>query len=601
MRKNATERLKDLLEDERLSEQQKIVLRQWAKHLKTYKTDQQVLDIAYTMREFGLFIKKPFEYASEEEIKQYMDLKRESKESITGRRLLPMKGSSVKGYRYRINSFYRWVMKHTNYTINPELAYPKPKIIRKPEKSGEFLCKQRVLALLRNEIITTNRKEDRGLTQDELKRKYPHLLLDEANLKILNDLYDYKITSGKVVSHVGFVTKIYFLKRLGQYLHKSNKTYKDAKREDIQTFLSEIQKGVSDKNGHKDRTTINSSYKAHILDFYRYLYGMFEEEQPRKYPDVVSWLYQKRKKGNDKLAKEIIPDSEIKAMIESCSETRDKALISLLADCSARIGEIINCRIEDIKINEIELQGAEYSHSIATIVLRGKTGERTNQLFYSVPHLRLWLMNHPLKNNPKAPLFVSTKECRYGLGLTQVGANGILKRSARKAGIKRHIHAHLFRHTNLTRMARLLSETELKIHAGWGSNSKMADVYVHLNEKDVANKILEKYGIVNKNEENQANMFEFKFCPNTICNYQNPSEAKFCLKCGYPLSLKTAVSLTKIKKQEDELQRELFQKDISNIAVQGDIKEALYQTLKTDPRLIEKLKDIMAMVAEVEK
>ncbi len=586
-----------LLRDERLTEHQEEVIAMWIKHLKVFKTDAQILGMAYTIREFGLFIKNPYEDAAPEDLEHYLNFKRESNETITNNRVLKVKKSSVMGYRYRVNLFYRWIMKYTDLSVNSELAYPKPKVIKKPEKSREFLCKQRVMALLNNEIITTNRKADRSLSKEELRSKYPHLILDRDNLKTLNDYLDYKIASGKVESYTGFVSKLYFLKRLGLYLKEINKTFKEAKMEDIQGFLSEVARSISSKREADEKVKINISYKAHLLDFYRFVYGFFGEEQPRTYPPVVSWLYQKRKKSHDKLRKQILSDKEIKAMIDCCGETRDKALIGLIADCSARVGEIINTNIKDLRINEISLEGAEYSHSIATIVLRGKTGERTNQLFYSVPHLRLWLLNHPIKEDPEAPLFVSTKESRYGQRLTPVGINKILQRAARKAGVTRHIHAHLFRHTNLTRMARILSESELKIHAGWGEESNMASVYVHLDEKDVANKILENYGLKPKEKEEKDCLLEIGICPNTLCNYGNPSEAKFCLKCGYPLTLKTAVSLTKIKQKEDELQRELFNKNISTAPYSGDIKEAMYQVLKSDPHLIAKLKELMDLSA----
>jgi len=320
---------------------------------------------------------------------------------------------------------------------------------------------------------------------------------------------------------------------------------------------------------------------------------MFEEEQPRKYPEVVAWLYQGRKKSHERLPKEIIPDAEIKQMIDKCTEQRDKALLALMADCSARVGEIVNICIKDLKINEVATE-AHYKHLIATVTLRGKTGERTNQLFYSVPYLRLWLFNHPLKDEPDAPLFIANNPSRYGQRITAVGINKILQRVAHRAGVKRHIHAHLFRHTNLTRMARVLSESELKIHAGWGSESNMASVYVHLNEKDVANKILERYGIITKAEQRETALFQIQICPNNVCGYQNPAEAKFCLKCGYPLSLKTAVDLKKLKEQEDELQREAMSKGLAGLDLTGitDLREAIYQIVKKDETLLAKLQGI---------
>ncbi len=579
--KASKDKLDKVLNDERLLPEQKKLIGEWVKHLQSYKSEARILEQAYTLREFSLFIKKGLEKASLDDIDAYLQHKLNASESITGNRVMGIEGTSVKIYRYRLNSFYRWVLKHTILPIDNELAYPTPKLVKKQECSKEQICEIRVKALLDNR---------QGVE------------LSATNLQILKEFHNYKIACGKVESYTGFIGKLYFLKRLGLFLQY--KAFKEATREDIQGFLNEVQEGVKDKKKDHEKIRINGSYKAHLLDFYRFVYGMFGEEQPRKYPDVVSWLYQGRKKSHERLPKEIIPDNEIKEMIGRCTEQRDKALIALMADCSARVGEIININLKDLKINEIAT-GAQYKHLIATVTLRGKTGERTNQLFYSVPYLRLWLLNHPIKDNPDAPLFVANNPSRYGQRITSVGINKILQRGARRAEIKRHIHAHLFRHTNLTRMARVLSESELKIHAGWGMESNMASVYVHLTEKDVASKILERYGLVPKEENKELSMLQVQICPNSVCGYQNPCEAKFCLKCGYPLSLKTAVNLKKLKEQEEELQREAMTKGLSGLDLTGitDIREALYQIVKKDEILLAKLRGIAEpaqALAEVE-
>jgi integrase len=601
MGQTETQKLDKLLKDERLETQQLERLNSWVKHLRAYQQDGKILEFAYTIREFGLFIKKPYELAGMQELEEYFEYKREANQTITNNRVLHVSNQSLIYYRRKINLFYQWMIKHTSFTINPDVAYHQPKVVLKERKDLEWSHKERAKALLDNRIILTNRKEDRKLSQEELNRKYSNLLLDEANLKVLNDYYNYKTTSKKIKSHMGFINKLYFIKRLGLHLRKKRKTFKDATREDIQDFLSEVQQTLDITKRKPGKTSTELSYHAHILDFYRYVYGIFTNEQPRTYPEVVAWLYQSRDKRDVHLPQEVIPDSEIRAMIDRAGDIRDKAIMALFADCSARVGEIINTNLKDLQLTEARQENAKYSHTIATITLRGKTGERTNQLFYSVPYLRLWLISHPRKDEPEAPLFVATKESRYGQRLTPCGLNKILQRTAIKAGIKRHIHAHLFRHTNLTRMARFLSETELKIHAGWGAESDMATVYVHLNERDVAVKILSQYGIKQGEVKQEAKLMDKCICPNVICNFENVAEANFCVKCGYPMKVETAYTLAKIKQKEDELQKELFAKNITEIPANGDIREALYQVLKSDPELVKKLKEIFNLTNEAKQ
>mgnify|MGYP001568091495 CR=1 FL=1 len=144
-------------------------------------------------------------------------------------------------------------------------------------------------------------------------------------------------------------------------------------------------------------------------------------------------------------------------------------------------------------------------------------------------------------------------------------------------------------------MAQVLSESELKIHAGWGANSKMAEVYIHLTAEDVNKKILKSLGLqIEEDNTEEQNILEVKICPNNICSYQNPGDAKFCIKCGYPTSLKTAVELKRIKEDEEQLHKKIMDKGINNIEIKQDIdlKEVMYQIIKNDKELMDSLRKI---------
>jgi len=596
MRKTQQEKLDGVLIDKALQKHHRELLRAYVKHRKNQLPSdikkresmlENMLGVAYTMREFAFFINKPFHEATVQDKEQFLEHKRNSKK----RNGEPVTNSSITNYKFRIQRFYRWLKNHTPLEIDHDLAYPKPKIVKKKQLSLHELCQIRIDALLKNELFPRNNKfEDRKLTKEELQQKYAQFLLPEHHLQTLQEYYKYKIASGKVSSAMGIVNKLYFLKRLGRFL--GAKMYKQATRQDIEEFIMTV------KQKNKE---FSPTYKAHLLDFYRFVYGMFGEEQPRKYPAVVSWLYTGRmKKINDKLPKEIIPDDEIKRMIGACTNSRDQAILAVLADCSARVGELIGVNIGDVKITQLQQEGAKHKHFIATIKLNGKTGERTNQLFSSVSYLRLWRSHHPDKDNKDAPLFIAASGSRYGQRLTRVGINKVLQRAAQRAEIKRHIHAHLFRHTNLTRMAGILSETDLKIHAGWGKDSNMASVYVHRNEKHVADKILESYGLKPQEKTEQKTVLDIQICPNTVCGYQNTGTASFCAQCGYPLRFSTAVKLKQMQEQEEKLHKELMSKPVIPEQVQGgDFKEMLYQLLKADPEMIKKLKDLMELAGKL--
>ncbi len=64
------------------------------------------------------------------------------------------------------------------------------------------------------------------------------------------------------------------------------------------------------------------------------------------------------------------------------------------------------------------------------------------------------------------------------------------KRIAEKAGIKKRIHPHLFRHSRSTHLAKHLTEAQMKQYLGWVQGSDMAAIYVHLSGRDVDDALL---------------------------------------------------------------------------------------------------------------
>ncbi|MDI6799059.1 MAG: tyrosine-type recombinase/integrase, partial [Candidatus Aenigmarchaeota archaeon] len=115
-------------------------------------------------------------------------------------------------------------------------------------------------------------------------------------------------------------------------------------------------------------------------------------------------------------------------------------------------------------------------------------------LFSSVPHLSNWLEHHPLKDNPDAPLWVSVGTRNSHKQLLYYGLYQRLRRIAKRAGIKKKVNPHAFRHARATFLANHLTEAQMKEYFGWVQNSKMASIYVHLCGRDTDEAILKMYG-----------------------------------------------------------------------------------------------------------
>jgi RNA polymerase subunit RPABC4/transcription elongation factor Spt4 len=123
----------------------------------------------------------------------------------------------------------------------------------------------------------------------------------------------------------------------------------------------------------------------------------------------------------------------------------------------------------------------------------------------------------------------------------------ILKRAAKKAGIKKRIHPHLLRHSRATQLAGIMSEAALKQYLGWTQGSKMAAVYVHMSGKDTDAAILQANGIeVEKTPKKQ--LTQSLNCQR--CGTVNEMTNRFCKTCSMPLSEEEAqMTITNDTKQ----------------------------------------------------
>jgi len=299
------------------------------------------------------------------------------------------------------------------------------------------------------------------------------------------------------------------------------------------------------------------SFKSIVRGFYKWLLGDGEE-----YPELVRWIKPKLKQHQRKLPENLLQPEDIKLLIENAFNDRDRAFVAFAYESGARISEILSLKIEHIRFDDL---GA-----IVTIPT-GKTGARRIRIVESVPFLKRWLNKHPLKNEPKAPIFCKLSSPKGPLDYASVRA--LLKRLKRRAGLKKRIHPHLFRHSRATYLAKYLSEQQLKVYLGWANDSRMASVYVHLSGKDTDDAILKLYGKVKESKKEDKAPLAPKVCPR--CGKENACTDAFCVKCGAPLTLELAL-------KEQENIRLFIRAVIKTMLEKGEIKEAIKEMLKKE-------------------
>jgi integrase len=238
-----------------------------------------------------------------------------------------------------------------------------------------------------------------------------------------------------------------------------------------------------------------------------------------------SWLKSGNGKNPGLLPEEVLTETEVKKIAETGYTTRDKSFILSLYESGCRIGEFLPLKIKHLNFDKFGV----------ALRVTGKTGPRRIRLVFSALALQRWIEEHPAKNNPEAYLWCKTpspynpkwknNHLSYGF------VSRLLKEIAMKAGVKKPVNAHAFRHARATFMARHLKEPEMREFFGWGRASEMTSVYVHLSGRDVDNSVLSIYGIKGSTKS-QDPILKIEGCPR--CNELNDPAAMFCHKCGLP-------------------------------------------------------------------
>lgn len=274
---------------------------------------------------------------------------------------------------------------------------------------------------------------------------------------------------------------------------------------------------------------VNRKYKPKtVFERRKFLVNFFEWffDKPQEKIDLIKDITFKRHNGT-KLPDELLSPEEVKKMVQVADNFRDKAIVHTLNETASRKGEFLQLRIK-----HLDMANKEY---VMVTIPMGKTDSRKIPLIYSVPHLQNWINSHPNRNDPNSPLFV-TQGAWLGRALGEDGLKQLLKRLGKRAGIKKKIYPHLFRHSRLTELAKELTEQELKKFAGWTPNSNMASIYVHLSGSDVSNKILANAGLIDKwKVEKGKSVLQSIRCPR--CDKINPADYKHC-SCGFILDIK---------------------------------------------------------------
>lgn len=345
---------------------------------------------------------------------------------------------------------------------------------------------------------------DRGITN--LKELYSKCDRPTTNLSFILSYIRHRKNEGWADN-----TLANDLKALIELSRATNKVFEEVSQDDLYSFFDDLNSRISFSSV--------KLYKAKLRIFFRFI----------KRNDLADICISKKQKSKEKLPEDLLTQKDIEKLINTALNLRDKAFIALLYESGARKGEIMDIQVKHVQFDE---QGA-----VVTLP-KGKTGARRIRIVFATGYLRNWIDNHPDKKNRDDFIWASTKYEGKVMGYRTAWGN--LQRLARKAGIQKRVNPHSFRHARATHLAKDLTEQQLKIYLGWTAGSSMAATYVHLSGKDVDNAILKLNGI-EVQEKGSDNALKTIKCPR--CKEMQNENARYCFKCGLPLSAHATVEI----------------------------------------------------------
>jgi len=349
-----------------------------------------------------------------------------------------------------------------------------------------------------------------------------------------------------------------YVNHLRTIAHNMSVPFRSARRrniEDLVTRLADHEIGVAKKDGTTEAARRYSpetmaDYKMIVKIFMKFVrYGDTDRDTP--YPDEVRWL-RKTIKKSDEREKPYFTDQEAEAMIKAAGSVMRKAFIAVRHEAGPRPGEGLLMRVGDVQFDD----AGALLH-----IRRGKTGSRTVRLISSVPYLADYLSTHPYRNDPQAPIWLTTSTNHLNEPLSWVAPNRIVKEVAAEAGIKKpRATLYMFRHGSATRNAKYLTDSELKLLYGWSGSSRMPAVYVHLSGGDLDEKYQSVYS--GKHVETPRPEFAPTICPR--CKEKAAPGMLYCPKCATPLDrgerAKMAVQDQRTREEISELRRIIEQR-----------------------------------------
>ena len=344
---------------------------------------------------------------------------------------------------------------------------------------------------LENDLIVTLTPYLKGLAPQDLRLRLDIILKDYEVTKASNELTVYqgdvnditlkRFLAAKIAQGCSKRTIGYYRDSIRLTLEKIGKPYTDVTADDIRLYLA-----MRIYRDQVTKTTANNE-RRNLSAFY----GWLQKEEillknPMTKVSAVK-VTKTKKKAFDQM--------EIEKLRDSCRTKRETALIEVLLSTWARVTEVAQIRIDEIKGDHLIVHGKGdkerevYLNAKAILALRNYMAERSDENPYlfakaryagDVKEMSKGNRGKSLAEWYKNPLLVDQSE-HIGTGTVE----GIVRAIGRRAGVT-DTHPHRFRRTGATAALRngmpMIQVSKLLGHESIGTTQ----IYLDISDEELA-------------------------------------------------------------------------------------------------------------------
>lgn len=252
-----------------------------------------------------------------------------------------------------------------------------------------------------------------------------------------------------------------------RYSPNTIKTYTDALRSFLTFFNQKSSKEITNddlityNNDYIFRNKLSSSYQNQIVNAIKLYFKIIQE----KNIDVEK-VHRPRR---EKILPNVLSKEEIKAILESHSNIKHKAMLSMIYSCGLRRSELLNLKPTDIDSKR------------NVVIIRQSKGKK-DRITPLSPRILEILREYYLVHKPKSYLFEGQEP---GTIYSEQSLQSVLKQALQKCKINKPVTLHWLRHSYATHL--LESGTDLRyIQELLGHNSsKTTEIYTHVSTKNI--------------------------------------------------------------------------------------------------------------------